>query len=303
MRNWRFGLGMIAVALLALGTMAGCVVRTPDDDTNPEDITGSEARAMKAAVAATSALAQSTDVTQTSTGDIDTEAKTRGSRQLDLPDITFGTCPEVTKTGSILEDDLTITIDFGDEPCTAFTADEEFTLVCSGSASGTVSATGLAVGLEFNDITCNDESLSGSANLALGLLVPGVSVEGDWDLTWNSDGDTVSTAGEGRGTYMPVLTGCCDITTIEEYTGTVSEQQDEWSLTMENVQISLEEYYCLVPFSGVVVVDGPAIRAMTITFSETSPTTGEITISIENGRTITTDLEQLEEWAEAASTE
>ncbi len=292
-------------------TPDGDQTQTPDEDT--DNLTDLEKKAIVAAGSAPGALAQATDVAEDSTGDLPDDGSS-ASQQVVPGEISFGTCPEVSKSGSLTasltdmldlaEGAVMLTVDFGEEPCTALTMEEEdFTLVCSGSATGTFSLTDQSISLEFDSISCNDQTLDGTVDLSYELLAPGVAFEGMWDLTWYPGAEAIGTEGNGRGSYEPVLSGCCDVTNIAEFTGVITEEGYEWSTSMADILISIEKYYSLIPYSGSVTLDGPDIRAITITFNENSPTTGEVSICIENGRSFTISLYELEEWAEMILTE
>ena len=283
------------------------------DDQDSNDLTDLEKQAVVAASNAPGALAQGIDVTEDSTGDLGGDDG--DAAQIIPEDITFGTCPEVSKTGSLSgivtasvtdalegEGAVTLAVDFGEEPCTALVVEEEsgedFTLTCSGNASGTFSLTDQNIALEFNGISCNDQALDGTADLTYNLLTSGVELQGAWDLTWYPGDEAIGTEGEGIGSYQAELSGCCDVITIDEFIGNVTNDGYEWTSSMEDILISVEKYYSLIPYGGSITVDGPDIREITITFNENSPTTGEVTISIENGRAFTVTLYELEQWAE-----
>ena len=272
---------------------------TDGTDVGTDDLTSLENKAIIAGCNAPGALAQAADVSQNATGDLGS-----GGSQQSVPqdkDATFGTCPEVTKDGS-LGSGVDLTIDFGQTPCTALSVQQEdgslYTYTCSGSASGSFSLASQSMSLTFSNLSCNDQALDGSASLSYSLLVPGVQLEGTWNLSWYPGTEAIGTSGTGTVSYVPVTGGCCDVTHIEEFAGNVTEGEYEWSAAMTNIRVSLEKYYSFIPYSGSMTIDGPDIRALTITFNENSPTTGEITVSLENGRSVTVSLYELEEWAE-----
>jgi len=274
------------------------------DESDLEELSGDEAQAIVAASDSPGSLAQATEVTQNSTGDLGDGDQSDRAKQQFVPDITFGTCPEVTKSGSLLEDAMTLTIDFGEEPCTAVSYEsegEDYTYVCSGSSTGTFSLdpTLVSGGMEltFTEISCNEETLDGTADLSYTMSMTDLELEGDWDLTLTSAGEILTTYGTGTVSYEPELSGCCDVTSIQVFEGQVSYDSYVWEAEMDSILISVEEYYSFIPYGGTLSVDGPDIRRITVTFNENSPVTGEITVSIENGRTFTTNFEELEEYA------
>lgn len=284
---------------------------TNDDEPVVDDLTDSEKKAIVAASNAPGGLAQATDVAEDSTGDLPDDGSS-DSAQIVPSEVSFGTCPEVSKSGSLISamvdlintsGALALSVDFGEEACTALAVEdpesgEEFTLVCSGSATGAFSFADQRIDLAFDNISCNDQALDGTAELTYELLSPGVVLDGAWDLVWYPGDDAIATKGDGIGSYEPVIDGCCDVTTIQEFTGNITCEGDEWSTTMEGILVSLEKYYSFIPYGGSITLDGPDIRPITITFNENSPTTGEVTISIGNGRSFTISLYELEEWAE-----
>ncbi len=268
------------------------------DDTGADDLTDLEQTAIVVAGNAPGATALAIDVVQNSTGDLSTDDEEPRAAGALLAGATVGTCPEVATEGSVRDQGLRLTVDFGEEPCTALAVDEEFTLVCSGSAGGTFATLNQSVSLEFNSIRCNEQELDGTVDLSYELLSPGVLLQGDWDLTWYPGVEAIGTVGNGTASYVPVTGGCCDVTSIATFDGNVTNDGLEWSIAMADVLVSLEQYFSFIPYSGSITVDGPDIRAITITFNENSPATGEVSISIEDGRTISTDLYELEQWAD-----
>ena len=204
----------------------------------------------------------------------------------------------------LAEGEVALTVDFGEQPCTALVVEEEdFTLVCSGNATGTFSLAEGSIGLVFDNISCNEQALDGTVDLSYELYYPGVALDGAWDLTWYPGDEAIGTEGNGKGAYEPAVSGCCDVTSIEEFTGNITYEGYEWSTSIEDLLISLETYCSFIPYGGSITLDGPDIRTITITFTENSPTTGEVAISIDGGRSFTVSLYELEAWAEMMLTE
>ncbi len=278
-----------------------------------ENLTGLEEKAVVTACNAPAALAQATDVAEDATGDL-ADGRSSESQQSLPTEVTFGTCPEVTKSGSLTasladgldlaEGEVALTVDFGEQPCTALVVEEEdFTLACSGSATGTFSLTEETIGLVFDSISCNEQALDGTVDLSYDLYYPGVALDGAWDLTWYPGNEAIGTEGNGKGAYEPAVSGCCDVTSIEEFTGNITYEGYEWSTSIQDLLISLEEYCSFIPYGGSITLDGPDIRTITITFTENSPTTGEVAISIDGSQSFTVSLYELEAWAEMMLTE
>ena len=271
-----------------------------ENENGDDGLTEREQQAVVVATQAPSSLGSGATVSQSSTSDSDDEQNERAIHQA-----TFGTCPEVTKDGIVLSDEgATLTIDFGEALCTVFSTEEGDTYECMGSASGNISLdatlTSGGLALSFNDITCSEEMLTGTAALEYALGFNSLTMIGDWDLSYTPGAEAASfgTTGSGTIAYEVALSGCCDVISIDTFTGQATEGDDEWLLEMDGILMSVEEYYSLIPYAGTLVVDGPDIRQLTITFNENSPVTGEVTIQIENGRTFTVDYEDLEAWAE-----
>lgn len=279
-------MAVMAVIGLCLPLLMGQGCQPASED----ELTDLEKQALVAATGGAGGLIQATNISQNA-------AEDESSGQLQ-PDSRFGTCPEVTLGGAIGQG-VTLTVDFGETPCTSFTYEGE-DYVCSGSATGTFSLVGKTMTLDFDQITCNDAYLNGTADLTWSLSMSLVSLDGDWGLDWGIDDWTLATAGSGLCTYERYVgQGGYDTTSIVEFVGTVTEEDDEWSLSIDNLKMSLEQYFSFMPYSGSITISGPDIRTMTITFSENSPVNGEVTVTFESGRSVTVNLfdlmEELEE--------
>lgn len=299
------GLTLLAAVAVMWVMGSGC---QPGGGTGADDLTAAEREAMVAGTASAQGLAGSTSVGQAGS-QTDTDAAQEAPEGLEALQnldyegaITFGTCPEVTQELSIADGGLnnwTMIIDFGDEPCTVYDFDGDEAWVCSGSAQGTIDLTAQAIDLAFDDLTCDGEGLDGTMAYTYEYLSPGVRMTGDWDITSTPpSGEAIRTAGEGIANFIPVYEGCCDVTTIEEYEGTTTEGDKEWSTTMDGIKVSIEKYNSLIPFAGTMTIDGPDIRQMTLTFNEDSPETGEVEVKIGNLPAFTISLFELDEWAE-----
>ena len=295
------GVGTLVGALFLL---ASCASPAGSGDADGvDDLTTSEMKAILAAGEAPQMVAQSTSLSQNSTTGLDEEATEPVRRDDDGVSAGVGTCPSVTRAsdreGTIGDGDglnlttASLTLDFGDTPCAVITVEDGGTLECAGSATGSIDVLDRSFSLAFEQLTCNGETIDGDLSVAFELLAPGLGVTGDWDLSWTDGESNVGTAGAGTGSYVPVLEGCCDVTSIDTYVGTVRDDEDEWSCEMTAIEVSFEQYESFIPFGGSVVVDGPDIRPITVTFNENSPVTGDIAIQIGSGRTFHTTLEEL----------
>ena len=266
------------------------------------DLTALERQAIVAACLTPGGLGQATDVARNATGDLldggILQSLPSDSEEPAARDVSFGTCPAVTKSGSIGDGTaVQLSINFGSQPCQALPEIADSTYTCSGQASGSFDLTSKAISLSFQNISCNQKTLNGTASVTFDLVRPGVALEGQWDLTWNPGQQLIVTNGTAAVSHALVSGGCCDTVTIGQFIGTASNNGYQWSMTMTDVLISLERYASLIPYSGTVVVDNDVIRPLTITFNENSPTTEQVSVQINGGRAFTVTLSQLAEWA------
>ncbi len=273
------------LATLPLILAQSCNTVVPGSDTGSQTdsttLTEGEADAIEAAVTSSSSLAQAAVTSQnaSSTGD-DDSAQT-------LPDIsgdiTFGTCPVVSLSASsegVLT--FTVNIDFG-TGC-AFPGTDDY--LCSGSAGGTVSQSDRSLELTFDQLSCNDEALNGSAGLVYERSGTDVLLTGDWNLTAVVGDDTAATDGTGTCGY-----GTSDfVTTISTFDGTVSDSIETWNLLIDNVLVSYPNTGSSIPYSGEATVSGNSIRTLAVRFGETSPSTGDVEISIAGSPFFTVNL-------------
>ncbi|HNQ24605.1 MAG TPA: hypothetical protein PKK06_16095 [Phycisphaerae bacterium] len=293
MRGW-WGL-VSGVGLLC----AGC-----GGNGNPE-LTDRERQAVVAGVRAPGAFGLAAEVARVPAGGVPGAAQAARVRWDESGlDAALGACPTVSldtvSLGDLTNISLDVTVDFGSDPCVVLSVDEEPVLTCSGSASGkmALSLTEQAIELEFNQLQCNDEGLDGTLAVEFTLSLTEVALAGDWDLTYQSATGGVTTTGTGTVNYVPVLDGCCDVTGVAGFGGTVAQDDSEWAVQMTDVLMSVEQYESLIPYSGVVDLEGADIRPLIITFNENSPTTGEVTVKIGNFPEITVSLFELEEGAQ-----
>ncbi len=275
--------------LLGQGCPPESGVPNGDPGMSAGDLTEAEKAAVNAAVNAPGAMAQATGTAQHAT---DPQG---GSEQVLPTDICLGACPEVCKSGSLLDGEVDLSIDFTEQGCTAWVDPEDGTeYVCSGSAIGSFSQSAHSIELTFNDICCNQEALDGSASLIYDLSVQAVEFTGDWDLTWRPGDEVIGTTGAGTGGYDFVE----DVTSIPAFAGTVSDRtipEDplEWSIEMTDILVSYLTYWSYLPYSGELALTGEDIRSLMLRFDENSPTTGEIQVSIGGGPYFAVNLFEL----------
>lgn len=277
-------LGGLSVTLAAL--FGGCP-QTGDTGNNQNnnnntstDLSTSEEEAISAALQSTESLANATGTVQSPTS-----AEVEESA-LDLPEqgsneqVEFGTCPNVSlaASGSAQSGNagLSLTIDFGDG-CLPF---DDGQYECSGQATGTFSQSNKTIDCSFDSLNCNGNSLDGDAALSYQFTPSNVSLTGDWNLTWDDNGDTFVTDGLGDVDYDRDE----HATTISSFVGELTTPDDEqYDTTFTNVQTSFESNGNFVPSAGTITLDGDNIRTITIEFNSESPSTGVVEVTIGNG--------------------
>lgn len=245
-----------------------------------------ESEGIDAALGAVGALSDATTTTQ---GATQTDNAVSGQVIPGLPQpviqpvTTFGDCPEITlnltSTEALAFD---VTVDFGDSCRPA----EASNLTCAGQANGSLNGLASTIAIEFNDVTCNNNTLAGSAELIYGVSETSVELSGAWDLDWTIEDDTYSTTGDGTCVY--------DRTTgqiaVVIFTGTITDEDGTWSLSAEQLLISPSGNASLIPYSGTLTLEGDGGRPVTVTFDETSPTTGNVSVSIDGSPAVTVNL-------------
>ncbi len=249
---------LTATALLLVGGIVGCNTASNVDNT----LTQGESDALEATLKAVSSLTLATNAGQAAT---DTD--------IPLAKVIETTCPTLTAVLDISSTGtLQLGIDFGSNgSCTPAWGGE---LPCSGSASAGVNVLQGTASVEFDELTCGDESLDGEAGLEFDWSGLVATLSGQWDLTLDSDGEQFGTDGTGDCKYE--LAG----TTIESFEGTISSPEGSWNLKVdEELLVSQLQYGNLVPYAGQATVSGTDIRSLAVKFSTESPT-GKIQVSI-----------------------
>ncbi|MHC4441202.1 MAG: hypothetical protein ACYTBZ_05285 [Planctomycetota bacterium] len=267
----------------------GCPTTTESTGggSDASDLSDLEKQAISYAAKSASCLNQGTFVVQSSTGDL-----VNGSSQVQPQDVSFGTCPAVTKTGSLLESQpTTLMVDFGTEPCTVLVAqDGSQSLICSGSASGTFDRQARTIGLQFNNISCGNQSLDGSADVTYSIGT-NIDLTGNWGLTWITSDFTTITNGSGTCSYDTQNW----ITTMSTFTGTVADNLGwSFSVDMTDIKVSFSLYASFIPYSGSMTLSGSDIRTISLTFNENSPAAGEVQVSIAGVPSFTVSLADLD---------
>ncbi|RMF80507.1 MAG: hypothetical protein D6744_08160 [Planctomycetota bacterium] len=298
---------LTATLLLAGFQIAGCPSTTTtgaDDSTGTTGTTGSddtslttsEQQAIEDALTATEALTNATTVSQSST---DTESESQNAQLLPegTASIQFGNCPVVTAgVSNVLTGNgqFDLTLDFGDG-CSPL-GQPDYTV--SGSFSGSLSNADNSLSMDFNELQITEgtftNQLDGSLEGSYTRDPNSVELDGQWDLTYedNFNLGTIMVAGEGTARYERT-----DLSTnIVTYSGTLSDGEVSFSVTMTNVKVSYAQNGNFVPMGGTITISGSEIRTITITFSEDTPQTGEVTVSIGGAPPITVSLDDFIEY-------
>lgn len=256
---------------------------TSDDSTS---LTTTEQTAAKASADAAEALAQAFNTTQSPTGAEVAENQSSLEIPLGTKSLHFGSCPAVSMTAS---NDGTIsfgmTVDFG-SGCAPY-GTEGYT--CSGSASGTFSQRNKSINLTFQNISCAGDELTGSVDATYDRTSTTVTLTGTWSLTATDAAGSVSTAGTGNGDYN--LSNYT--TTIDAYTGTLTIDTGSFTTTMTGIKMSFPTYSAYMPYAGTITLSGNNIRTFVVTFTENSPSTGVVQVSINGAPAISVDLYSL----------
>jgi len=290
-RQWCLWLAACAVLALA---MTGCApssggggsdenvndnqdVNTNGDvDTNGEEfvLTEDEEDAISDCVDATEAIVVTTDTVETGIPDAE-----------DIS--TVGTCPAI-ELGEISLASAEVTLDFGSNGCTPTWAPEE---TCSGQVTMVVNIVAKTAQAEFESLTCNGDSLDGTVDItSYERTETDVTLECQWAVAFTTDDGAVATEGVGTVKYNLETY----VVTIVAFDGTVTEGDDTWNLTVENLAVSYADYGSYVPYQGVMSISGPDIRTLWIRFNENSPETFEVEVGLsENGPWVTMSLEEL----------
>ena len=261
--------------LIALPLLLGQSCGTPTSEDESESLTQAQSDAVEAGVQAAASLAQAVGTSQNGAGN----ATDAGRMAAEL---SAGSCPQVTTATTEGQQGLAVALDFG-EGCAPYGTTG---YTCSGSADGELDLTGRTLSLTFEAIGCNTYSLDGSVALAWDRSVDEVELDGDWDLSWTADDATYGTDGAGVCRYdLDALA-----TTVDTFTGSVTDATTTYSCDLTDVVISLVNNETLIPSSGTVTLTNDQVGALSIRFDEDSPSTGEVEVSINGGPYLPWDL-------------
>ncbi|MBN1488825.1 MAG: hypothetical protein JXA69_02820 [Phycisphaerae bacterium] len=280
----------ISIILFALLSAQGCPPPTapPTDTTDTTDIntdntandtlTTPEHNAVESALAGTQSLSTASGTAQNGT-------RSEGLSVQLRPAATVGICPTVTtQLQQALSLEFSVMIDYGTGCTPYYWPDTTF----AGSASGTISQQEKTLALTFNDLACDTDTLSGTVNAEWDRTTSEVRIDGDWNLTWASPVTTTTTSGSGTCTYD--LTDY--VTSIPEFYGTVSDTlaTGAWTMTATDIVMSFYNTGSYIPYSGTLMLEGTGIRTIIVRFNASSPTTGDVEVSITGAAFITINL-------------
>lgn len=272
---------LLTVALcLGIGLWLGACPGAPtaDDLTGTSDTTGTsltsaEQDSLDAVTSSSKSLAEAVNTAQSPTGGGSESAS-------DIPSVTqtqtFGVCPQVTLTTTndgLLTFNMTVSFGTGCHPL----GDENYT--CSGQASGSFDQRQKNMNMTFENISCQSATLTGDVNVNYDRSATQVDVDGDWDLTYVDSYGTILTDGSGSGNYH--LTQY--VTTVDTFTGTVTDGTSAYQSTVTGIKISFPTYGVFMPYAGEIAVSGTGIRSYVVRFNENSPSTGIVEVSIAGG--------------------
>jgi hypothetical protein len=258
MRLW-----IIAAGLLAIGGCGG-----GSGGGGGGEVADPTLEAVDAASDAIQSLAQASVVSQ---APVDVRATQAAGA------FTFGTCPVVSGTTVAPGD---VTVNFGGA-CAA--APDYF---CTGTASGQFDGAAGRLGLLFNDVTCGNHTLTGNVDLQATPLPTGADMIGQWNLTSAIGQELSSVVGTGESIYDRDLSTA----NLTSFTGQITEPPQQYTITLENVQISVINNAALVPASGSAIVTGGPNGPITITFGPDSPVSGDVQVSTGDGAVQTVNL-------------
>lgn len=244
-------------------------------------LSSKEADAVAGALVALEAMTQSVETSESvsDAGSLDTSSPQR--QPVTVGEFTFGDCPSVTlaldstTTG-------TLSVDFIDN-CKVLGSDE---FECSGAATGEIDRAAKTMTLVFDDVKCNNRKLNGSIDVIYELHTDYVVFDGAWDLRHNSSGDIVETSGEGTATYDRDN----NTTTLDGFLATVTGELGDFDLEINDLEVSFLNNGNYIPSKGTIILTNDEVGEITITFDADSPSTGEVSVSIDGGTSFTVNL-------------
>lgn len=250
----------VGVALLA----GGCPQQTAGigGGLTGSTLSNSDQDAIAAAVAA---LESATNSINTSQDVVQLQEQT--ARETDCPTVEFS----ASNAGGLT---AAVSVDFGTS-CTPSTGNSS----CGGTASGSLSALTSTLSLNFESLTCDGKSLNGTVEFGFESAESAVTVTGDWDITFSEGESTVGLDATGEATF--------DIddlsTTFVSVTGVIDDNGDEFACEWDNVVTSYFNNDNFIPQAGEINLSGNGIKSMTVRFNATSPSTGDVEVSINGG--------------------
>ena len=100
------------------------------------------------------------------------------------------------------------------------------------------------------------------------------------------DGDFLEVDGSGTASYLVTETTVL----ISTFSGTVTYGNVEYTITVAGVEISYIMNAALIPSAGTITIASGGSNEVSITFNETSPVTGDVSVSINGSPSITINL-------------
>lgn len=244
--------------------IAGCPQEQTVSSTGTRQVTGGQAAAIDAAIQSIESLTSSLNTTQNATG-----GEAQASR-------TVSTCPEASFSADNTDGlSLTLSLDFGDGCDVLGSTDYS----CSGSISGSFSQSASSIDAQFGALTCNGYALEGSLSFTYDVTSTTIGVLGSWDITYSDAASNVSTAGLGQASYDSGSAA----TTFSSFEGDVTSDDETYGVTLVNVVTSLTNNGNFIPQSGTMTLTGQTFESVAVTFNATSPSTGDVSVSINGG--------------------
>lgn len=269
----------IVLPLLGLALLVGCP-QTQPTDTNTADMTLSTTEGSMAALGMTTIGAISATSGASGSG----VSAAPGQTSLTSGTTGVGDCPEATFETDGLGA-LSVTLGFGDGCAT----DETHPFGCSGSVAGSLSITASTLSASFAQFQCGNFELSGETELAFSQSAGVIGMEGTWSLNFQFDGSGYGTIGEGTVSYDV----SDSVLAVTEFSANVTGDEAEFEIQMSGVRTSYATYGNFIPFAGTVILTSDSTRTLTIVFDENSPSTGVVTVRIDNGPAFELSLSEL----------
>jgi hypothetical protein len=196
-------------------------------------------------------------------------------------------CPSVL---AVLEGDdeqfiFSLDIDYGNG-CTPLW-DPDAT--CSGRAVGTLSLFEQRAETNFEAFSCGESSINGDAAVNYDWTGTAWSSKGNWNLQFTDENGNSSTTGVGTTEYDLVN----ELVTVVFFDGSVTDDDENWNVTLEDVVVSSTNCGCKIPEQGTVTLSGSEIRTLIIRFNADTPNTGEIEVSIDGEPFFTVTIRDL----------